>query len=143
MPIVGVLIGQGIGHVVGHFAGYIAPIVIGLAGLIALKPGKDEEQEQRRLKLLAHTKGLAIIGLGLSISVDELAIGVSLGLLRVPLLVAIVFLGMQSFIASQLGLRLGGRLNETVREGAERFAGLALVIVALVLVALKLAGHEL
>ncbi len=107
MPIIGVLVGQGIGTILGRFVGYTAAVVIGLAGLIALKPGDDADKEQRRLRLLAHARGLAIIDLGLSISVDELAVGVSLGLLHIPLLVAVIFLGVQAFAASQLGRRSG------------------------------------
>ena len=143
MPIIGVLVGQGIGTILGRFVGYTAAVVIGLAGLIALKPGDDADKEQRRLRLLAHARGLAIIDLGLSISVDELAVGVSLGLLHIPLLVAVIFLGVQAFAASQLGLWLGGRVSETLREGAERVAGLILIAVAIVLIVLKATGHEL
>lgn len=143
MPAVGVLIGHGIGDFLGHFAGYTAAIVIGFAGFLALRPGKDEDKEKQRLNLLAHARGLAIIDLGLSISIDELAVGVSLGLLGVPLIFAVVFLGIQAFAAAQLGLWVGGRLSENLREGAERIAGIALILVALVLIVLKVTGHEL
>lgn len=143
MPIVGVLIGQGIGNFFGHFAGYTAAVVIGFAGFLALRSGKDEDKEQQRLKLLAHARGLAIIDLGISISIDELAIGVSLGLLHVPLIFAVIFLGIQSFVASQLGLRLGEKLNDTLKEGAERIAGVILILVAVVLIVLKVTGYEL
>ena len=50
-------------------------------GLLLLRPGKDEDGEERRLRLLAHARGLAILDLGLGISVDELTIGLSAGLL--------------------------------------------------------------
>ena len=143
MPAVGVLIGSGIGHFLGHFAGYTAAIVIGFAGVLLFRPGKEEEKEEQRLKLLAHARGLAIIDLGISISIDELAIGLSLGLLHIPLLYAVIFLGIQAFIASQLGLRLGARLSEALREGAEQVAGAILVLVALTLIVLKLTGHQL
>ncbi len=143
MPVIGVLIGQGAGNFLGRFAGYTAAAVIGLAGLIALWPGKDEDKERQRLKLLAHARGLAIIDLGVSISIDELAIGFGLGLLHVPLILAIGFLAVQTFAASQFGLWAGGRLNETLQEGAERLAGVILVIVAIVLIVLRATGHEL
>jgi manganese efflux pump family protein len=143
MPIVGVLIGRGIGHVVGSFAGYTAAIVIGTAGLLMLRPGKDEDKEAERVKLLAHAQGLAIIDLGISISLDELTIGMSLGLLHVPLVYVVIYLGVQAFAAAQLGLWMGGRLGETLREGAERLAGVLLLLTALGLIALKLTGHQL
>ena len=143
MPAVGVLIGHGIGEVFGHFASYIAAAVIGLAGVFMLLPAKAEEKEEREMKLLARTRGLAVMGLGLSISLDELAIGLSLGLLDVPLIIAVVFIGAQAFIASQLGLKLGSKLNNKLRENAEKVAGIALIVVALVLIGIKITGHQL
>lgn len=62
----------------------------------------------------------------MSVSLDELAIGFTLGLLRLPALLVIVLIGAQAFVLSQLGLRLGGRMGSRVRKGAERLAGLAL-----------------
>jgi putative Mn2+ efflux pump MntP len=143
MPLVGVAIGSGLGDAIGRFAGYTAAIVIGLAGVTLLRPGDDEDKEAARVRLLAHARGLAVIDLGISISIDELAIGVSLGLLDIPIPFAIGFIGVQAFVAAQLGLWIGGRLDEELREGAERLAGLVLIVTAVALMALKLGGHQL
>ncbi len=143
MPIVGVLVGRGVGAFLGSLAGYTAASVIGLAGVLLLLPGKDDKREHERLTLLTHARGLAAIDLGISISVDELALGVSLGLLQVPLLVAVIFVGVQSFAAAQLGFWLGGRLNEHLREGAEQVVGAALVAIAIALIVFKVTGHQL
>jgi manganese efflux pump family protein len=142
MPAVGVLLGHGIGDLLGHYASYIAALVIGVAGIFMLLPAKAEEKEEREMKLLAKTRGFAVVGLGLSISLDELAIGLSLGLLGVPLLVAVIFIGIQAFIASQAGLKLGSKLNEKIREDAEKVAGIALINVAIILFVIKLLGHS-
>jgi putative Mn2+ efflux pump MntP len=142
MPAVGVLLGHGIGDLLGHYASYIAALVIGVAGIFMLLPAKAEEKEEREMKLLAKTRGFAVVGLGLSISLDELAIGLSLGLLGVPLLVAVIFIGAQAFVASQLGLKLGSKLNEKIREDAEKVAGIALISVAIILFVIKLLGHS-
>ena len=83
--------------------------------------------------------GLVLVALGLSISLDELAIGFTIGLLHLRLWLAIVLIGAQAFIVAQLGLRLGARLSEKLRERAEQVAGLALIGLALLLVAEKLA----
>ena len=50
----------------------------------------------------------------------------------------IVLIGVQTFVVSQLGLRLGGRVGEGIREGAERLAGIVLALLGLVLLAEKL-----
>jgi len=141
MPIVGVLAGRGLGSALGQFAGYTAAVVIGLAGVLLLRPG-DEDRERARLELLAHARGLAVIDLGLSISMDELAVGFGLGLLQVPLIFVVVYLGVQAFVAAQLGLWLGARLQAELREGAEWVAGGILIIVAIALLALKVMGKQ-
>jgi manganese efflux pump family protein len=72
-------------------------------------------------------RGPAAIGVGLSVSLDELAIGFVIGLLRLPALAVALLVGAQALLASQLGLRLGARLGERLGERAEQAAGLLLV----------------
>lgn len=47
--------------------------------------------------------GWGAVLLGLSISLDELAIGFTLGLLRLPVVLVIVLIGIQAFTLSRLG----------------------------------------
>jgi manganese efflux pump family protein len=143
MPLVGVAVGRALGAAIGDLAGYAAALAIALAGVLLLRSGDDANEEHARMRLLAQAHGAAIIGLGVSIRVDELSIGLSLGLLQLALPFAILFLGMQAFAAAQLGLLLGGRLHEELREGAERLAGGALIVLAVALIALQASGHHL
>ena len=142
MPLVGLLIGRGLGKTLGSYGGYAAAIVIGIAGLLMLVP-ESQKNEEKEVKLLARAKGWSVIGLGLSISIDELAIGFSLGLLRVPLVLVVLYIALQTYVLSRLGLWLGGRLSERFMIGAERLGGLMLLGVGLLLLFLKLSGHSL
>jgi putative Mn2+ efflux pump MntP len=139
MPIIGFFIGTGIAHVAGRYAGYTGAIVLAIAGVMILRSGGDEEAEERSLTLLAHARGIAIIDLGIAISIDELTIGFSLGLLHIALIAAVIWIALQAFAAARLGLRLGTRLGEELREQTERAAGAALIVVAAFLLALRLA----
>jgi manganese efflux pump family protein len=139
MPIAGMLIGRVAGAFLGTWAGYGGIAFLFLAGLLLLRPGQNESDETSRLRLLAHARGLAILNLGLSISVDELTVGLSAGLLGLSIVLTVVWIAVQAFVATQLGLRLGGRLGEEVRERAEWAAGAALILVAIVLLVLRLA----
>jgi len=76
--------------------------------------------------------------LGISISLDELAIGFTLGLLRLPAGIVIALIAVQTFIVTQLGLRLGSRLSDRLRDGAERLAGAALIGLGMALLAERL-----
>jgi putative Mn2+ efflux pump MntP len=136
MPLVGFLAGNLAGQAVGNAADYLAiAILIGL-GLFMLRPQAGDNEQS--LSLLARTRGLAAIGLGISISIDELAIGFTIGLLKFPVLLILVLIGVQTFIVTQLGIRLGQRIGERIREGAERLAGATLALLGVVLLAGKL-----
>jgi putative Mn2+ efflux pump MntP len=62
----------------------------------------------------------------------------SAGLLGLPIALAVIWIAVQAFIATQVGLRFGARLGEEIRERSEQAAGVALIGVALVLLVLKL-----
>jgi putative Mn2+ efflux pump MntP len=138
MPIAGILIGRVAGAIIGQWAGYGGIAFLFIAGFLLLRPGRDEEDETRRLRLLAHARGLAILDLGLSISVDELTVGLSAGLLGLSIALTVIWVAVQAFIATQVGLRFGARLGEELRERSEQAAGVALIAVAIVLLVLKL-----
>jgi putative Mn2+ efflux pump MntP len=132
MPVVGLLVGDALGHAVGSAATWVAVAV--LAALGGWMLFHEEEGEGERAAELATRGGFAVVALGISISLDELAIGFTIGLLHLSLWLAILLIGLQGFLFSQLGLRIGSRLNETLRERAEQLAGLALLGLALMLI---------
>jgi manganese efflux pump family protein len=136
MPLVGFFAGNLAGRAAGNAADYVAIAILIALGLFMLRPQADDED--KRLSLLARTRGLAVLGLGIGISIDELAIGFTIGLLRFPVLVILVLIGIQTFVVTQLGIRLGQRIGERIREGAERLAGVALALLGGVLLAGKL-----
>lgn len=133
MPMVGLFLGRGLGAAIGGVAEYVAAAaLIGLGGYMLLA---DEKAEGEKVASLSSRSGLALIGLGLSISIDELAMGFTIGLLHLSIIAAVVLIGAQAFLVAQLGLRLGSRLGEAAREWAERLAGIALLgLGALILV---------
>lgn len=141
MPILGVLVGAAAGRLLGPWAelGGIAFLVV--AGLLLLWPSRDDDAELNQLKLLAHAQGVAIIGLGLSVSLDELTIGLSAGLLGLPLALVVIWVAIQAFAAAQLGLRLGSTLSVGFRERSEQLAGAALLVLATLLLILRLTGR--
>jgi len=138
MPLIGLLAGATLGRLVGGVADYVAIAALVGVGVYMLR--SDDEAEARRVALFARARGAALIGLGLSVSLDELAIGFTIGLLRVPLIPVVAFIAIQAFVVSQLGFALGGRIGERWRENAERLAGVVLIALAALLLASKLLG---
>ena len=137
MPVIGFLLGSAVGKAVGQVGDYVGAAVLALVGLWMLRPGSEEaeEAEEQRVKLLEAARGWMVIALGLSVSVDEFAIGLGAGLLGLSLVVLVVLIAVQAFVAAQLGMRLGSYLAEEKREAAEKVAGgLLLVAAALIIV---------
>jgi manganese efflux pump family protein len=131
MPLIGLALGAPLGRTIGASADYVAIAVLLAFGLYTLLSRDDEDGEQ--LARLANARGIPALLLGLSVSIDELAIGFTLGLLRVPVIPVIIAIALQAFAFTQLGMRLGSHVSHRAREGAERLAGLALTTLAMIL----------
>jgi len=137
MPLIGFVLGAAVGSLLGTLADFVAIAVLIALGIYILWP-KSEADETARAGLLARTRGWAALGLGISISLDELAIGFTIGLLGLPVLLVLILIGLQAFLATRVGLRLGAGMGAAVRENAERLAGLALAGLGLFLLIEKL-----
>jgi putative Mn2+ efflux pump MntP len=139
MPLVGLALGAPLAAVIGPVANYIAAAAVVAIGLWMLL--HDEDDEEEKAERMVSARGAALLGLGVSISLDELALGFGLGLARLPLVPVIVGIAAQALIAAQLGLWLGARVAERFREAAERIAGVVLVALGVVLAVEQLLGR--
>ncbi|HEV2258370.1 MAG TPA: manganese efflux pump [Streptosporangiaceae bacterium] len=136
MPLIGLALGSALAQGIGHIADYLAAAaVIGIGIWMLLARDKDEEDRAGRIMT---SRGLALVGLGISISLDELAIGFGIGLVRLPVGAVIAAIALQAFVAAQLGLALGAKIAERWRERAERVAGIALILLGAYLIAQQL-----
>jgi putative Mn2+ efflux pump MntP len=131
MPLIGIGIGQALGLMIGSLGDYLAGAALLAIGAFLLRAEENDADTAARW---SRAHGIGAVGLGLSISLDELAIGFSAGLLHLPLAWTIVLVAGQAFLAVQLGLRLGRRLGERIREAAERLAGVALIALGIALI---------
>ena len=131
MPLIGLAAGSVLARGIGRIADYVAAAAVIGIGIWMLR--SDNEDEEDQAGRIMTSSGLALMGLGISISLDELAIGFSLGLIHLPLVPVIVGIAVQAFAAAQLGLLLGARIAERYREAAERLAGLVLMVLGVFL----------
>jgi putative Mn2+ efflux pump MntP len=136
MPLIGLVVGSALARGTGRIADYLAAAaVIGIGVWMLLADNEDEEDKAGRIMT---SRGLALVGLGISISLDELAIGFGIGLERLPVGAVIAAIALQAFVAAQLGLAIGAKIAERWRERAERVAGIALILLGAYLIAQQL-----
>jgi manganese efflux pump family protein len=136
MPLIGLGLGAVLAGSIGQIAGYLAGAAVIAIGAWLLLAGDEDEGE--KAGRIVTSRGLALLALGVSISLDELAIGFSIGLARMPVAGVIVAIALQAFIAAQLGLAVGASIGERWRERAEHTAGIALILLGVYLVAEQL-----
>jgi len=137
MPLIGVAAGAPLGRAIGSAADYLAAALIIALGFYTLLA---REEEDDRLLALTRRGLVGALALGVSISLDELAIGFSAGLLGLPVPALVVAVSLQAFIVTQIGLRVGSRVSGAMREAAEKLAGLALIALGAILLLAKLSA---
>jgi putative Mn2+ efflux pump MntP len=131
MPLIGLALGRALGAIIGTAADYIAIGILASLGVWMLV--HEDESEGEKAAQLVSGSGLMLVAIGASISLDELAMGFTIGLLHLSIWLAVVLIGVQAFVLAQLGLRLGTRVSENARETAERLAAIALIGLAALL----------
>jgi manganese efflux pump family protein len=137
MPLIGLALGSALAHGIGHVANYLAAAAVIAIGAWMLIAGGGEDEEEKAGRILT-SRGQALVALGISISLDELAIGFSIGLAHLSVIAVIVTIALQAFIAAQLGLAIGAKMSEQLRERAELIAGVALILLGGYLIAEQL-----
>jgi putative Mn2+ efflux pump MntP len=145
-PLIGLGLGASAGQAVGGVAEYLSGGLLILLGCYLWRSDADhDDDEAAKARRLINARGLTLIALALSISLDELAIGFSFGLganLAAPItLVAVIT--VQTLAVSQLGLFLGARISERMRESIERIAGPILIFLGCYPLAEELIRTEL
>ncbi|WP_263638288.1 manganese efflux pump MntP family protein [Streptomyces sp. HYC2] len=127
MPLVGLLIGREIGEAVGGVADVVGAIALGGYGLyLVISSLRNPEPDE-----LDHP--WALFGIPLTLSLDNLVAGASLGILGLsPWFSAPVF-GLVTAVMSLIGIRLGRAAARLIRIRADLVSGVSLIIAAAVL----------
>lgn len=139
MPVVGLIIGQHMSGLLGEIATYAAGILLLALGGWEIREaltGDDLEGSAQQAEVQAASKSASqiarldrsILITGLSVSLDELAVGFSLGVLGVALGPALTYIALQAFALTFAGLWLGTRVGAKMGERAELTAGIVLAL---------------
>ena len=124
-PLVGLLIGQALIKFIGSWAENLGPLILGGYGLYMIYTGLICARSGR-----TDPDRWIMFGLPLSLSLDNLVAGASLGMLRFPIFLSVTIIGVISGLMSLAGLRLGSTIGKLLPARAEVLGGIVLVSIA-------------
>jgi putative Mn2+ efflux pump MntP len=129
MPIVGLLLGHGLADAIGSASRWIgASLLIATGGYSLWQTHRTQPDETTEATSGALPWGRLLVT-GLALSVDNLAVGFSLGAEKVNLATAAAVIGAVSIGLSLLGLELGARIGEKSGRRGELLGALVLIAV--------------
>jgi len=140
MPIVGVVVGSRLSHAAGQWAGYGAAVLLILIGAREIRESLSDSDDDDDKP--PSVEGGTLLLTGLSVSLDELAVGFSLGVLRVPVGPALGFIALQAFALTFIGLSWGTRIGKRLGEKAELLGGIVLALLGLALLINQITGSH-
>ncbi len=130
MPIVGLLIGRVLAKAIGGKANIIGGGLLGLTGLyLFLNSLKNRDELEVEKTAFSNWKTMVLSGLALS--VDNLIVSFSLGVFKIPIILAALVIGGVSVLLSLIGLELGKRLSVKFDKYSASLSGLFLLFIAI------------
>jgi putative Mn2+ efflux pump MntP len=128
MPLIGWLVGSRISALIGGVDHWVAFGLLAFVGGRMIRSGFDPDGSFCGPD---PSRGQTLVLLSLATSIDALAVGLSLAMLRVSIFQPIIVIGVVTAALSLVGLLLGLRLGEAFGKRTEVLGGLLLVGIGL------------
>jgi putative Mn2+ efflux pump MntP len=125
MPLVGLLVGRLFQRVLAPFAAIGGPIMLLLCGMLIVYLALKEKEPST----LAGSRWV-LVGLPISLSLDNLFAGVALGSMGYPVVLSALTIGVISGAMSLFGLFMGKTVRRWLPEKVELAAGAYLMALA-------------
>jgi putative Mn2+ efflux pump MntP len=136
MPVIGWFAGENLLRPIERFDHWIAFGLLTLVGGKMIRESFRVEKGEEECPV-DRTRGLSLIVLSVATSIDALAVGLSLAVLRVNILYPAAIIGVICFALTVAGSKLGPVAGRIVGKRAELAGGLILIAIG----AKILAGH--
>jgi manganese efflux pump family protein len=148
MPAIGLLLGLPLGHALGEWASYVAgALLMSIGAWIwwhhlheSARGDKDEDDEGAKIMNVATAGTWSLVGLALSISLDELVVGFSFGLLGLPLVPVLLLIALQALVLSLAGQWIGRNVGQRLGPYTEQVVGPILCLLGAWFITAQLLG---
>ncbi|HSL55314.1 MAG TPA: manganese efflux pump [Pyrinomonadaceae bacterium] len=125
-PLIGLLIGKSLLEFIGPWVGHLGPLLLCAYGVYVVYIAQRFAGRET-----GETDRWMVVGLPLSLSLDNLVAGTTLGMIGFPLLLSVTVIGAMSSLFSVAGLQLGKTAVNFLKFRAELIGGVVLIVIAL------------
>jgi putative Mn2+ efflux pump MntP len=128
MPVVGWLLGSQLARYITSIDHWVAFLLLGAVGSHMLRSAwAEDEQEGGPGSGRGQVGTRELVVLSVATSIDALAVGISLALLRADIVAAAALIGVVTFALSLVGVVVGHRAGARFRRPAEAVGGVVLI----------------
>lgn len=125
-PLIGLLIGKSLLEFIGTWVAHLGPLLLCAYGVYVIYiaqryAGREAGDADRWM----------VLGLPMSLSLDNLVAGTTLGMIGFPLLISVTIIGAMSALLSFVGLMLGRTAVKLLPVRADLIGAVALIVIAL------------
>ncbi len=128
MTLLGWLVGSTIAGLIGSIDHWVALVLLGYVGINMIRSGFDKDGESYQSN---PSKGKTLMVLCVATSLDAMAVGLGMAMIKAPVLLPSVIIGVVTSGLSIFGLLAGTRLGETFGKRMEILGGLLLIGIGL------------
>ena len=128
MPTIGWLLGSAFADLITAIDHWIAFVLLAIIGGNMIREALSKKEEEESDPSLAFG---AMLMLAIATSIDALAVGVTLALLKVNIIATVLSIGLCTFIISSIGVKIGNVFGMKFKSKAEFFGGAVLVLIGL------------
>ena len=125
MPVIGYILGNIFKNIMLKIDHWIAFSLLLIIGINMIKESLSNEKEKENSLLNFKT----MLPLAVAVSIDALAIGITLSMLNVNLLFSTIIIGIITFILSSIGVVIGNKIGSRINKLAEIFGGIILILI--------------
>src|SRR3990172_503931 len=132
MPLIGSLAGLTLkGHIARYDHWVAAALLTAVGAKMIYESFKIEEAEKK----FDPTSLITLLALAVATSIDALAVGITLSLITKSIILAVVIIGLVTFILSYLGVVIGKRFCHFFETKIEILGGIILIAIAVKILA--------
>jgi putative Mn2+ efflux pump MntP len=131
MPIIGWSAGLSIRNYIEHYAHWIAFGLLAFVGVHMIKEAVQDGKAEKPIK--DYTKGMTLVMLSVATSIDALAVGFGLSMLKISIWMPALIIGIVAGTFTLIGMRIGERISAAERLSlyAETIGGIVLISIGL------------